>query len=374
MSKKSVVLVVVSMNIGGVEKALLGVVKKFLTESWDVHVAMLQIDGGFLEYIPQEVTIHQITGFENIKHILHAPPRQIIREYINQSKYFAALRHLWYYVNIKLSGSALRLYRHEFKKIPPLSDKIFDLAIAFAGPDAFIDHYVTTRIHAKEKWGWIHFDISKFGIDKGIMSDSGRRYHRINVVSQKGKYIFDKKFPFLKVKTQFVPNIVDQEAIIGLSKDKIDIPEMINTDVILTVGRVSSEKGQFLTLQAIRILIDKGYCGFTWWVVGSGIDIDRCKTFAEENNLQNFVHFFGPQVNPYPYFAKCDLYLQPSLHEGFCITLAEAKLFNKPILATNFTGADEQLKNYRYPHKVVGFSKESIADGIEWFLTLKKTR
>ena len=43
--------------------------------------------------------------------------------------------------------------------------------------------------------------------------------------------------------------------------------------------------------------------------------------------------------------AQCDIYLQPSIHEGFCITLAEAKLFGMPILATDFTGAREQLTN-----------------------------
>lgn len=42
----------------------------------------------------------------------------------------------------------------------------------------------------------------------------------------------------------------------------------------------------------------------------------------------------------------CDIYVQPSRHEGYCITLAEAKCFNNPIVATNFTGAEEQLKTH----------------------------
>lgn len=45
--------------------------------------------------------------------------------------------------------------------------------------------------------------------------------------------------------------------------------------------------------------------------------------------------------------AECDLYVQSSRHEGFCITLGEAKIFDKPIISTNFTGATEQLFNYR---------------------------
>ena len=40
---------------------------------------------------------------------------------------------------------------------------------------------------------------------------------------------------------------------------------------------------------------------------------------------------------------QCDIYVQPSRHEGYCITLAEARCFNNPIVSTNFTGANEQI-------------------------------
>ena len=37
---------------------------------------------------------------------------------------------------------------------------------------------------------------------------------------------------------------------------------------------------------------------------------------------------------------------RPSRHEGYCIALAEAKILNKKIVTTSFTGASEQLKDY----------------------------
>ena len=42
---------------------------------------------------------------------------------------------------------------------------------------------------------------------------------------------------------------------------------------------------------------------------------------------------------------ECDIYVQPSKPEGYCITLAEARCFNNPIITTNFTGANEQIIN-----------------------------
>lgn len=55
--------------------------------------------------------------------------------------------------------------------------------------------------------------------------------------------------------------------------------------------------------------------------------------------------------------------MQPSRHEGFCITLAEALCFNNPIVATNFTGAKEQLE-HRSNGIVTGMSAEEIAKGL----------
>ncbi len=53
----------------------------------------------------------------------------------------------------------------------------------------------------------------------------------------------------------------------------------------------------------------------------------------------------GSRLNPYPYMKDCDIYVQSSRHEGYCITLAEARCFNNPIITTNFTGATEQIIN-----------------------------
>ena len=51
----------------------------------------------------------------------------------------------------------------------------------------------------------------------------------------------------------------------------------------------------------------------------------------------------GTKTNPYPYLKQADLYVQTSIHEGFCITLGEAKVFGMPIISTEFAGAHEQL-------------------------------
>lgn len=61
--------------------------------------------------------------------------------------------------------------------------------------------------------------------------------------------------------------------------------------------------------------------------------------------------------------ADCNIYVQPSLHEGFCITLAEAKIFGMPIIAANFTGAREQLEAY-HNSRICSHNPDDISKAI----------
>lgn len=55
------------------------------------------------------------------------------------------------------------------------------------------------------------------------------------------------------------------------------------------------------------------------------------------------VKFLGVQKNPYGFFKSCDIYVQPSYEEGYGITIAEAKLFQKTIILTPFGSAEEHI-------------------------------
>jgi glycosyltransferase involved in cell wall biosynthesis len=79
--------------------------------------------------------------------------------------------------------------------------------------------------------------------------------------------------------------------------------------------------------------------------LGEGPSRKEYEKLIKEDNIQNKFILLGSDPNPYPYIDQCDIYVQPSRHEGYCLTLAEAKCLNKPIVTTNFTGAEEQIIN-----------------------------
>lgn len=362
MSKPRILFVAHTMNVGGVEKALLMELTSLSPNEYDIHVALLEQKGGFLQKLPSHITLHEISFYKENKYIFNNPPLSNINHCLRNKKYLFAFRLLWTYICYKLNGTQKVLFDNMFRNIPEFPIK-FDKAYAYAGPFPFIDYFVTKKVNAQEKQVWIHYDISKINTDCGIINKLYHNYNKINIVSQQGKDIFDKRFPHFETKTQFYPNKINEQDILSLATE-IENPFAGFCGInIVTVGRVSKEKGQFMTLKALKLLIDAGHDVY-WHYIGTGNDIDNCKKKTQELWLNKNVFFHGVKENPYPYMKHCDIYVQPSLYECYCTTINEIKIFNKPIVATNFTGIKEQLINY-HPHcEIVEYSSNAIFEGI----------
>ena len=193
-----------------------------------------------------------------------------------------------------------------------------------------------------------------------------REYERIYVVSEQAKRNFDLLFPQFAEKTVVRYSIVPVEQIKRLAAESPTFEDDFNGTRILTVGRLSCEKGQDVTIETLKILVDKGF-NVKWYYVGDGKLRSTCERMVNEYDLTDRVAFLGTQTNPYGYMRDCDVYVQPSRHEGYCITLAEARCFTAPIVATAFTGAVEQLVSYP-KRAVTGMSASDIAEGIMKFL------
>ena len=360
---KKVFFLIHSMDVGGVEKALLGVLSVLPLKQLEVHVGLLHHRGDFLKSLPTEVKIQDVCCYDKYWQIINDPPLSYIKSFAKEGRIIDAIVYLLLYIQRKMNGDHYWTYRYMMRKEPIYPNETYDLAACFAGPSQMMDYYICNHVKAKVKCNWIHFDISEYGIDKGMMSKLYQKYQRIFIVSETGKAIFDQTFPQFKNKTEVFHNVVLPSQI----RDLALVGETFNDDFkgkrILTVGRISPEKGQREAIYALKLLVDKGF-NLRWYFIGEGIDLENCKNVVNELGLSEYVVFLGMKTNPYGYMRDCDVYMQPSRHEGFCITLAEALCFGNPIVATDFTGAKEQLRN-RSNSFVVGMKSEDITSGLE---------
>ena len=350
-----------SMNVGGVEKAFLGLLSAIPLDKYEVHLGLIQKKGGFLEYLPKEVKIHEISVYNKYWRFINDPPLWNIKLLLKQGHITEALVHCFLFIHFKLTSNRYWFYKYLLRNEPMMSEQ-YDIAVAFAGPSQMMDYYICEKVNAKMKCGWIHFDVSKFGIDRGMMSQLYKKYQTVFIVSETGKEIFDRLFPQFKDKTEVFYNIVSPDQVIRLAETGGSFCDNFDGKRILTVGRISEEKGQRVAIEALKHLLLKGI-NVKWYFLGDGKDKDYCEKLAESHGIRENVVFLGTQINPYGFMKDCDLYMQPSRHEGFCITLAEALCFTSPIVATNFTGAKEQLR-HRENGVVTGLSAEEIAGGV----------
>lgn len=79
--------------------------------------------------------------------------------------------------------------------------------------------------------------------------------------------------------------------------------------------------------------------------------------------LQKDFILLGVQANPYPYMKAGDIYVQTSRFEGYCLTLTEARILNRPCVATNFDVVYDQMVQSENG-LVVEMTPEAVAEGI----------
>ncbi|MEH7464868.1 glycosyltransferase, partial [Bacillus thuringiensis] len=226
----------------------------------------------------------------------------------------------------------------------PVMDNQYDVAVAYAGPMDFISYFVVNKIAAKKKVQWIHFDVTKIYFNKIFSSKIYNKFDKVFVVSDEARSKLIGMIPSLKKKTEVFSNIVSSKLIHNQTKEGKGFYDKYTGLRILTVGRLASEKGQDLAIRVLARLIRDGY-KVKWYCLGEGASRKKYEQLIVECDLKDKFVLLGADPNPYPYIEQCDIYVQPSRYEGYCITLAEARCLHKAIVTTNFTGAKEQIKD-----------------------------
>ncbi|EOU1912457.1 glycosyltransferase [Clostridium perfringens] len=365
---KKLLFMVSSMNIGGVEKSLLSLLSTISREKYEITVLLLEKKGGFLNHIPSWIKVEDVSWFKEIKSIIMEAPQLTFKNYINKRRYIDASLFVFSYFIDKYFKNRYFYYKNILRSIP-IKEEEYDVAIAYAGPTEIIDSYITHKVKAKKKIGWVHFDISKHKINTNLYLKLYSKMDGIFIVSKEGKDRFDEKFPKLSNKSTVFKNIISKEVIRKMACERVDFDNSFKGIKIVTVGRLSIEKGQDLGIKALAKLKEDGY-EVRWYCIGEGNSRTKYEEIIKEYKLQDDFILLGAKTNPYPYMKMADIYVQTSRHEGYCLTLAEAKVLNKRIITTNFVGAKEQIKQYK-TGKIVESNWKSIYENIKYLINNK---
>ena len=367
--KKKILFMVSSMNIGGVEKSLLSLLSAIPKDKYEITILTLDKKGGFLEYIPNNVKLIEAEWFKYIKPLIIDSPQNIIKRYIKNYEFLKILSFIYSYFKTKKTNDRYIYYKHVLKSIPECKEK-YDVAIAYAGPTEIIDAYISHKVKAEKKIAWVHFDISKHKINKKLYNNLYERFNKIFAVSNECKKKLDEIIPAVRNKSEVLFNIVSEDLINEMSESYVDFDDNYKGIKIITVGRLSKEKGQDLAIKALSKLKKDRY-DVKWYCIGDGNSRREFERLIKEYNLEGDFLLLGSTSNPYPYIKNADIYVQTSRHEGYCLTLAEAKALNKPIVTTDFIGAYEQIKNNENGI-IVSCNENDLADAIRRLINEKE--
>ena len=359
----------INMNIGGTEKALLTMLNEMDRRKYDITLFMLEEYGGFLNQIPDGIKVMYLKEYKTLKKFINDPPQLVAKELIKNRKIIKGLSVLFVYIISKLMKDISIYYKYILSNVDTLNEE-YDIAVAYAGPMDFISYFVINKIKSKKRVQWIHFDISKIGFNVNFAKKIYDKFDKVFVVSNEGKDKLINLIPSLKDKTEVFFNIISCKMIEKMSYEGEGFSDDFDGTRILTVGRLSKEKGQDLIIPVLKKLKENGY-KVRWYCIGDGPAKKEYEKLVDKLNIKDDFIFLGSKLNPYTYMKECNIYVQPSKHEGYCITLGEARCFNNPIVTTNFTGANEQIVNEN-TGLVCEISEEGIYRAIKKLLDDKK--
>ncbi len=128
-----------------------------------------------------------------------------------------------------------------------------------------------------------------------------------------------------------------------IARNKLALPE--TKKIIVTTGRLSELKGGKFMLTSF-MHFRKTCCDSHFIFIGDGEDRNKIHQFVIEKNLSENVSITGRLSHEKVslFINAADIFMMGSYIEGWATSLAEAVACGKPVVCTNFSSANELIK------------------------------
>ena len=331
--RKKILFVMPHLKTGGITTAFLNLINE-IKDDKNLDIDLFIFDTDDAEYLPPQINI--------------LPVGKLTRLLTVNQKTIESENKALGLIRLALGGIARIFADHYAYSFVFMFEKVlkgYDAAISFCQSNGQhslyggMNEFVMSKVEAKKKITVLHCDYSQAGIDTLYNCDLYQLFDRVCAVSKGVKEAFLSRVPECRENTYVLHNCHDFCRMERLAK--IDTVQYeTNVLNILTVARVSKEKGHLRALDALYRLKEDGF-KFCWHVVGDGEDLDKLKQKVEEYNLTRNVILYGNHSNPYKFYVNADVLLVPSYHEAAPMVFTESEFFNLPVVATKTTSTDE---------------------------------
>lgn len=350
MAKKKKILFVINQFFkGGAETALLNLFQCLSPDEEDVDFLIFdQID------LPDTISLVQ-----KIPSWIH-----VINVAGHEAKW-AFVKKAWFKACKKLTRRQL------FRKtaVDYVRKHVYDAAISYG--EWFSSSLVAKYVNASRKYVWIHADMDKADFLNPDIERLHGYFDGFIFASGASMKSAMQKYAFLNHCSCVVNNVVNDKEICRQAWEEVELPEGAkNRPVLLTVANLRPEKNHLRQVEAMRILRNRGI-DFCWLNIGSTANPEQTGVIRRAISAAGLEHDFlllGARENPYAYMKHADAVCVLSDHESWSMVIIEAKTLGIPVIATNTSGAREQIVHGE-TGVLCDFSAEDIADQIQAFLS-----
>ncbi|MDD2980786.1 MAG: glycosyltransferase [Hespellia sp.] len=334
---KEILILTRAFENGGLEVALVELLKNIDLNKYHVTVHCIEKRGNLSKEIPSAIRIEEIVFnpekyriFVNHRKMPNDSVKMILNKIYKKSCEWLC----------KVDDQHNKYYELVLQHTEKCKKK-YDVVLDFYGYGHFLSAYGSRFVQAQKKAMWLHDEKMEWiKLTIPYLQD----YDKFYCVSETVQKNFVQRFPELEKKTELLYNYVDIDQIRRLASEPIkDIYYTANYK-ILTIGRLAEQKGYDYAVEAARILKQNGM-EFVWYAIGEGLERKSLESKIREYGLEDYFVLLGRRENPYPYLKACDLYVQPSLHEGYGIAVLEARVLCKPIVISNTPCLLEQIED-----------------------------
>ena len=353
---KKLALMLPAMRMGGAEKIALNFIPH-LAEHFDLTVVLNKREGDLLSEIPEGVRIveDKLLDFS-----------EIVKSDLKHLRIGKLTKDLLYYLRVKRGKSRERNYRYLISRTPPLGEE-FDIAISYVANVSTQIFSAIDRTRAKKKIAWIHGETTELR-DTELFRECYAQFDEIYCVSGVTRAHFVSRFSGLESRARVYYNPINCDEISARADEPTDIPFSSEEYNILSVGRITPEKGYDMIPSIARILLDLGY-KVHFYIIGDGPSRAEVEENISSLGVGVQVTILGTKINPYPYMKACDVYIQPSYEEGYSTTICEAGILGCAIVGTTTSGGIREQVEDGVSALLAEPTPESLADAIERLIT-----
>ena len=333
------------LNAGGAERSTLRLLAALAHRGCEVHL-VLTVAGGRLEpEIDPRVVVH------HLRDMVGAFPAKVSG--VGDAFRFALAGISWVRGRLQQTRRSMRISRLDF-----------DAAIA--GLHGLSPGFICKTVRATRRFVMVRNDAAD---DKqGKLARNIARYEPCIdgyvCVSQSVLDSLVALYPQTRAKAVRIYNLIDPEgmrigAIQGSDPFELE-PEGLR---VLSVCRLQESQKALLRMVEIHSrLLEAGFA-HVWHVLGDGPDRALLESEISQRDVSATFKLHGAIRNPLPYYNHADICAVLSRYEGLCGVVNEARVLERPVIATRFAGIEEQIES-GVNGLIVEQDVESIFDGL----------